>query len=168
MLWLFCGWTILGDFGDGLEYDFDAGAAKEVDAVGETVLTGVDDALDAALDDELGTLDARAVSDIECGTIARIVTLGDFGDGIGFCMEYVRLGAIVFGLAIVLKACGRAVVTIADDHLFLDDEATYLTTLAVGVFGPYGGHTQIAVIEKFLFCGHGRSFLGAAELSCRR
>ena len=52
---LFSGGTILWDFGDRLEDDFNAGAAKEVNAVGETVLTGVDDTLDATLDDEFGT-----------------------------------------------------------------------------------------------------------------
>ena len=166
LLRLFSGWTILRYFGDGLEDDFDAGAAEEIDTISETILTGVDDALDATLDDEFGTLYAWAIGDVEGSAIARIVALGNLGDGIGFGMEDVGLGAIVFGLAIVLKACGRAVVTIADDHLFLDDEATYLTTLAVGVFGPYGGHTQIAVIEKFLFGGHGRSILGAAKLGC--
>ena len=165
---LFSGRTILRDFGDGLEDDFNAGAAKEVDAVGKTVLTSVDDALDAALDNDFGTLDARTVGDVECGAIARIVALGDLSDGVGFGMENVGLGAIVFGLAIVLEACRRAVIAVADDHLFLYDETTYLTALAIGVFGPNGGHTQIAVIEKFLFGGHGRSFLGAAELSCRR
>ena len=118
---LFSGGTILWDFGDGLEDDFNAGAAKEVDAIGETVLTGIDDALDAALDNELGTLDAGTVGDVECGAIARIVALGDLSDGIGFGMEDVGLGTIVFGLAIILEACGRAVVTIADDHLFLYD-----------------------------------------------
>ena len=154
---LFSGRTILRDFGDGLEDDFNAGAAKEVDAVGETVLTCIDDALDATLDDEFGTLDAWAIGDVEGSAIARIVALGDLGDGIGFCMEDVGLGAIVFGLAIVLEACRRAVIAVADDHLFLYDETTYLTALAIGVFGPNGGHTQIAVIEKFLFGGHGRS-----------
>ena len=162
---LFSGWTVLGDFGDGLEDDFDASTAEEIDAIGETVLTGVDDALDTTLDDELGTLDARAVGDVEGSTIARIVALGDLGDGIGFGMEDVGLGAIVFGLAIVLEACGRAVVAIADDHLFLDDETTYLTTLAVGVFGPNGGHAEIAVIEKFLFGGHGSIFLEQPNLA---
>ena len=144
------------DFGDGLEDDFNAGAAKEVDAIGETVLTGIDDALDAALDNELGTLDAGTVGDVECGAIARIVALGDLSDGIGFGMEDVGLGTIVFGLAIVLEACRRAVIAVADDHLFLYDETTYLTALAVGVFGPDSGHAEITVIEKFLFGGHGR------------
>jgi hypothetical protein len=151
---LFSGRTVLWDFGDRLEDDFNAGAAKEVDAVGETVLTGVDDTLDATLDNEFGTLDAGTVGDVESGTIARIMTLGDLSDGVGFGMEYVGLGAIVFGLAIVLEACGRAVIAVADDHLFLDNETTYLTALAIGVFGPDSGHTQIAVIEKFLFGGH--------------
>lgn len=163
---LFSGRTVLWDFGDRLEDDFNAGAAKEVDAVGETVLTGVDDTLDATLDDEFGTLDAWAIGDVESGAIARIVALGNLGNGIGFGMEYVGLGAVVFGLAIVLEACRRAVIAVADDHLFLYDETTYLTALAIGVFGPNGGHTQIAVIEKFLFGGHGRSILGAAELGC--
>ena len=162
---LFCGGTVLGNFGDGLEDDFDACATEEIDAVGETILTGVDDALDAALDDELGTLDAGAVGDVESGAIARIMALGDLGDGIGFGMENVGLGTIVVGLAIVFEACGRAVVAVADDHLFLDDETTYLTTLAVGVFGPDGGHAQIAVIEKFLFGGHGRGFLEQPKMA---
>ena len=161
---LFSGWTILRDFGDGLEDDFNAGAAKEVNAVGKTVFTSVDDALDAALDNEFGTLDARTVGDVECGAIARIVALGDLGDGISFGMEDVGLGAIVFSLAIVLEACRRAVIAVADDHLFLYDETTYLTALAVGVFGPDSGHAEITVIEKFLFSGHGRSILGAAKL----
>ena len=137
---LFSGWTILRDFGDGLEDDFNAGAAKEVDAVGETILTGIDDALDATLDNEFGTLYAWAIGDVEGSPIARIVALGDLGDGIGFGMEYVGLGAVVFGLAIVLEACRRAVIAVADDHLFLYDETTYLTALAVGVFGPDSGH----------------------------
>ena len=154
---LFSGRTILWDFGDGLEDDFNASTTKEVDAVGETVLTCIDDTLDATLDDEFGTLDAGTVGDVECGAIARIVALGDLSDGVGFGMENVGLGAIVFGLTIVLEACGRAVKAVADDHLFLYDETTYLTALAIGVFGPNGGHTQIAVIEKFLFGGHGRS-----------
>lgn len=154
------------NFGDGLEDDFDAGTAKEVDAVGETVLTCIDDTLDATLDDEFGTLDAWAIGDVEGSAITRIVALGDLGDGICFGMEDVGLGAIVFGLAIVFEACRRAVIAIAYDHLFLYDEATYLTALAVGVFGPNGGHTQIAVIKKFLFGGHGRSILGAAKLGC--
>ena len=140
ILRLFSGWTILRDFGDGLEDDFNAGAAKEIDAVGETVLTCIDDALDATLDDEFGTLDAWAIGDVEGCAIARIVALGDFGDGIGFGMEYVGFGTIVFGLAIVLEACRRAVIAVADDHLFLYDETTYLTALAVGVFGPDSGH----------------------------
>ena len=160
---LFSGGTILRDFGDGLENDFDAGAAKEVDTVGETVLTCIDDSLDATLDDEFGTLDARTVGDVESGTITRIVALGDLGDGISFGMEYVGLGTIVFGLAIVLEACRRAVIAVADDHLFLYDETTYLTALAVGVFGPNGGHTQIAVIEKFLFGGHGRGIFRSSQ-----
>ena len=61
---LFSGWTILRDFGDGLEDDFNAGAAKEVDAVGETILTGIDDALDATLDNAFGTLYAWAIGDL--------------------------------------------------------------------------------------------------------
>ena len=69
---LFSGCAVLSYFGDGLEDDFNAGATKEVNAVGETVLTGVDDALDAALDNEFGTLDARTVGDVECGAIARM------------------------------------------------------------------------------------------------
>jgi hypothetical protein len=154
---LFSGWTILRYFGDGLEDDFNAGATKEIDAVGETVLTCIDNTLDATLDDEFGTLDAWTIGDVEGSAITRIVALGDLGDGIGFGMEYVGLGAVVFGLAIVLEACRRAVIAVADDHLFLYDETTYLTALAIGVFGPNGGHTQIAVIEKFLFGGHGRS-----------
>ena len=162
----FSGGSVLGNFGDGLEDDFDACATEEIDAIGKTVFTGVDDALDATLDDEFGTLDAGAVGDVESGAIARIVALGNLGDGIGFGMENVGLGTIVFSLAIVLEACGRAIVAVADNHLFLDDETTYLTTLTVGVFGPNGGHTQIAVIEKFLFGGHGRGFLGAAKLVC--
>ena len=160
---LFSGRTVLWDFGDRLEDDFNAGAAKEVDAVGETVLTGVDDTLDATLDDEFGTLDAWAIGDVESGAIARIVTLGDFGDGIGFCMEYVGLGAVVFGLAIVLEACRRAVIAVADDHLFLYDETTYLTALAIGVFGPDSGHAEITVIEKFLFGGHGRGIFWSSQ-----
>ena len=166
LLRLFSGWTILRDFGDGLEDDFNAGAAKEIDAVGETVLTCIDDALDATLDDEFGTLDAWAIGDVEGSAITRIVALGDLGDGIGFGMEDVGLGAIVFSLAIVLETCGRAVIAVTDDHLFLYDETTNLTALAVGVFGPDSGHAEITVIEKFLFGGHGRSILGAAKLGC--
>jgi hypothetical protein len=73
-------------------------------------------------------------------------------------MKDVGLGAIVFGLAIVLKAGGGSVIAVADDHLVLDEQATYLTALAVGVLRPNGGHAEIAVIEEFLFGGHGWIF----------
>jgi len=50
-----------GRWAEGEVDDFDAGAAEELDAVFEAVLLGVDHALDACLDDELGALEAGGV-----------------------------------------------------------------------------------------------------------
>jgi len=146
------GRAILRNLRNWHEKHFDTGTTKEINAIGETVLASVNDTTDASLDDQLGALDARTIGDVESGTVARVVTLGDLGDSVGFGVEHIGLGTIVLGLAVILEACGRTIVAIADDHLVLDEQTAHLATLAIRVFGPNGGHAEITAVENFLFC----------------
>jgi hypothetical protein len=61
-------------------------------------------------------------------------------------MEDIGLGNIVVILTHVLKATRRAIVTIADDHLILDDQGSNLTAYAIGVLCPYLRHAEIALV----------------------
>ena len=128
------------------EHYFDASATQEVDAIGQTIFLAIDDATDASLDDEFGTLDAGRGGDIDSSAIAIVIATGQLRDGISLGMEHVGLGDVVVVLAHVLEAAGRTVITIADDHLVLDHQGTDLTALAVGVLGPDACHAEIAGI----------------------
>ena len=65
-------------------------------------------------------------------------------------MEHIGFCYAIF-LADILKATWCAIVSVADNHFVLDDEGTYLTTLAVAVLAPYLCHSQVAKVEGVLF-----------------
>jgi hypothetical protein len=65
-------------------------------------------------------------------------------------MQNVWLGYIVL-LADVLESAGSSIVSIADDHLVLHHQRTYLAALAVAVFSPDASHAQVAQVELLLF-----------------
>ena len=135
---------------DRHELNFDASSAKEVNAIGQAILTTIYNAFDASLYDELGTFYAWRVCNIECAAIAVVAASGNLGDGIGFGMKHVGFCYAIF-FADVLKAAWRAIVSVADNHLVLHDEGTYLTTLAVAVLAPYLCHSQVTKVEGMLF-----------------
>ena len=112
-------------------YKFDIGAAEQFETVFETVFLGIDYALDACLDDELGTFDAGGGGDVEGGAFAAVARPGYLGDGVGFGVEHVGDGQVVVVLAYVLEAGGGAVVAVGDDHLVFYDQCSYLTAFTV-------------------------------------
>jgi len=50
----------------------------------------------------------------------------------------------------VFKPCRGAVVAVRDYHLVLDQECAHLASLAIGIFGPYKGHAEVAPVEYVL------------------
>ena len=123
-----------------------ASPLQQINAIGEAILARIDDALDTSLNDEFAAFNARTIGDIERGAIGIVVATGNLGDGIGFGMEDVGLGDTIFVLTDIFKSRGRAVVSIADNHLILDDEGTYLAPLAIRVLRPNFSHAQVAFV----------------------
>ena len=82
-------------------------------------------------DDEFGTFYTGRSRDVHCGTVAAVVGACYFGNGIGFGMEHIGFGEIVFIFTYILKTGWRAVISVRDNHFILYDECTHLTTLAV-------------------------------------
>ena len=66
---------------------------------------------------EFITFYARRGCDIECRILTVVPASGEFRDGIGFCMEHIRLRYTCFILTNVLETTWCSVVTIADYHL---------------------------------------------------
>ena len=66
-------------------------------------------------------------------------------------MQNVGFGLAGLVLADVLESGRRAVVTVRDDHLVLDQQGAYLPADAVGVFGPDPGHFDVTNVELTLF-----------------
>ena len=66
-------------------------------------------------------------------------------------MQDVRLGDTRLVLADILKAAGRTIVAVADDHTLFYYEGSYLTALAIRVLCPDAGHVQIALVKLSLF-----------------
>ena len=132
---------------DGFVDDFDVSPPQEVYAVCEAVVTGVNDAADACLDDELGTFDAGRVGDVERGTFRVVARTGNLGDGVGFGMKHVWLRHAVVVFADIFEAGRRAVVAVADNHLILHDECAHLPSGAIAVFAPNACHAQVAQVE---------------------
>ena len=65
-------------------------------------------------------------------------------------MQDVRLGDIVLILAYILKSTGRAIVSIADDHLVLDDQCPHLAALAITILSPDTCHSEVSVVKLSL------------------
>ncbi len=133
------------------QHHLDAGAAEQVDAVGQAVLLAVDHPFDACLDDKLGALDARRGGDIERRAVAVVRAARELGDGVCLCMQHVRLGHVVVVLADVLESAGRTIVAIADYHLIFHHQGAHLPPLAIAVLGPNLRHTQVALVKLSLF-----------------
>ena len=131
--------------------DLDARAAQQVHAVMHPVVFTENDACDAGLDDEFAALHAGRCRDIERCTLAAVVAPGHFGDGVGLGMQHVGLGVVGILLTHVLKPRRRAVVTVADDHLVLDQQRAHLTAAALGILGPDLRHAQVSGVEQHLF-----------------
>ena len=140
-------------------YHFNVGSFQQVYAFGEAIFVGINHALDASLNDELGTFYAWRVGDVERGAIAVVAASGQLGYGVGFGVKDIRLCDVVLVFTHVLKAARRAVLAIADNHLVLDHQCAHLTAFAVAVLCPYTGHTQVALVEEFLL-------LRAVALGC--
>ena len=66
-------------------------------------------------------------------------------------MEYIGLGLAGLILADILEARGRAVVTVGNDHLVLDDQCPDLASYAVRIFSPDAGHAQVTHVQLALF-----------------
>ena len=134
-----------GLFFYGYELNIDACSAKQVNTISKTVFATIYDAFDACLYDEFCTFYAWRVCDIKRAAIAVVAASGNLGYGVGFGMKHIGLSYAVF-FANVLKATWRAIVAVADNHLVLDDEGTYLATLAVAVLAPNLCHSKISEV----------------------
>ena len=77
---------------------------------------------------------------VECTAVAIIATSCQFGDGISFCMENIRLGNIIF-FADILKAAWSTIVSVTDNHFVFDYQCTHLSALAITVFRPNACHS---------------------------
>ena len=134
------------------EFHGDAGTAQEVGTVRQAVLPAVDNALDACLYDEFGTLYAGRVGDVEGGTVRIVARACNLGDGIGFGMKHIGVGDVVVVLAHVGETAWRTVVAVGYYHLVLHYECAHLPALAVTVLTPDGGHAQIAAVKDCVLC----------------
>ena len=85
--------------------------------------------------------------------IAVVAAARQLGDGVCLGMEHVGFGHIVL-LTDILEAAGGSVVSIADDHLVLDHQSTYLSALAITVFCPNASHTKVSQVELGLLIIH--------------
>ena len=130
-------------------FNFYSCSSEEVNTVSQAVLIFVDNSLYSGLDDQLRTLDARRGRHIERGSEAAVARFGDFGDGVGFGMEDVRLGRTGLVLTLVFKSGRSAIVAVGDDHPVLDEDGAYLSALAIGVASPDFSHLQVSLVEFF-------------------
>lgn len=121
----------------------------------ETIASCVYDTSDASLNDKFGAFDARLIGNVERSTIGIVMAACQLGDGIGFRMEDVGFRDIVF-FADVFESGWCAIIAVAYDHLVLDDKSSNLTSLAIRIFSPNGGHTKVSAIENCCgTLGHG-------------
>ena len=93
----------------------------------------------------------QGAADVERRAVAVVGAFGDLRDGVRFGMEYVGFGLAVLVLADILEARGRAVVTVGNDHLVLDDQRPDLAPYAVRIFSPDAGHAQVTHVQLALF-----------------
>ena len=87
---------------------FNTGFLQQINAVRQSVASGVDYAHDAGLNDELGAFYARRIGNVERGTVRVVSGAGNFCDGIGFGVQYVGQCQSVFPFAHIGKAGGGA------------------------------------------------------------
>ena len=87
--------------------------------------------LDACLDNQFGTLDARRGCDVERRAIAVVRTLCNLRNCISLGMQDVGLSLSHIILANILEARGCTIITIRDNHLILHKQRSDLATHAV-------------------------------------
>lgn len=112
-------------------YAFDADPAQQVESLFGAVIVAVNHPSDTGLNNQFRTFDTRGGGDVERRAVAVVGAFGDLRDGVRFGMEYVGFGLAVLVLADILEARGRAVVTVGNDHLVLDDQRPDLAAYAV-------------------------------------
>ena len=112
----------------------------------QSILTGIDHSTNTSLNNEFRTLNAGLIRYVKRSTIRVIARACYFGNGVGFCMEYIRNCISIFILANVLKARRSTVETIRDNHFIFHNQRTNLSSRAIGVFSPNECHSEITVI----------------------
>ncbi len=132
---------------------FYPGATQQVKSVGNPVKFMIHDSSDAGLDYQFGTFHAWRRSYVKRRAVRRIVAPGDFSYRVCLGMENIRLGETRFILADILEAGGCAVEPVRYYHRVLDNYGSDFPTLAIGIFRPDSGHSEIASVYCLLLWG---------------
>ena len=96
----------------------------------------------------------------DCGTPSspsgrRIIPIATAGaspaSSSAFCMQNIRFCDIVIIFTDVLKACRSTIIAIGNDHFFLDNKGTDLSSYTIRVLRPYQSHFKITPVKSHLF-----------------
>jgi hypothetical protein len=141
----------------GQSFDFDSRMGQKFQPSCVLIRLMVDNALDAALQNQFATLFARRQGDVQSAIFGIVGGAGNFQYRIGLSVQDIPMGLALLIFAGIWESTRGAIVAIADDHAVFDQQCAHLFSRTMRKRGPFDGHFHVCSIVPALFFDHNKS-----------